>query len=158
MKNQLLSAVFSLLTCLPLHAYNETTHTWYTMSIGNSAVVTTTFGCIDTHLMYERHEVKASTWNNQWQAIKDYDYTFKFYDYNQLPISAQNAPVMRMHTSKLHDTSGRTIDADGNDLSVLLYSLRPYEPINSRSGNQVGDTPLIGRLRQDPQCHILSAE
>lgn len=140
----------------PSFALNEVSQTWYASTLGNSAVAETTLGCIDKDMMYEKHVFKANTWDGQWHQSRDYVFTFSLFNNQRLPMSADNAPVLSFNTNELHNSNGSTTDAQGNDIEVVVYTIRPYEPITSiKSKNDVMTHYGIRYLGLDPQCDFL---
>ena len=130
----------------------EDTRTWYAGALGNSAVIETTVGCVDRDMMWERHVVTANSWNNQWFQSRDYQWTFAIYNSNRSGAYL-SGPEFTLDTSRLHDDSGSTVDAQGNDYLVTFYSIRPYEPMTSkREKTDVSPYNLIGGFGLDPQC------
>ena len=143
------------LASAPSFALNEVRATWYASALGNSAVVETTVGCIDKEMMYEKHSVTANTWDDKWHQSMDYDWTFALYNNQRLPDSYRNGPEFIMNTSQLHDSNGSTVDAQGNAYVVNFYSLRPYEPTNSKRQRIDNASNMVGYIGLDAQCDFL---
>ena len=140
----------------PSFAVNETSRIWYASSLGNAAVVETTVGCIDQVMMYEKHVVTANTWNNKWFPSRDYNWTLSIFNNQNLPTSADNAKVFTLDTSRLHDSAGSTVDAQGKTYSATFYAFRAYEPTTSiRENNNVGSGSVGGYLGLDANCDAL---
>jgi len=135
----------------------DKSRTWYAATLGNSAVIETTVGCIDRDMMWERHVIKANAWNDQWGQNRDYEWTFSLFNNQNLPASADNAPEFVLDTSRLHDSSGSTVDAQGNDIKVTFYTIRAYEPMTSvRERNDVTPYNMIGYMGLDAECYFAS--
>ncbi|WDE05420.1 hypothetical protein SG34_000255 [Thalassomonas viridans] len=130
----------------------DQSRTWYAGTLGNSAVIETSVGCIDQDMMWEKHVIKANAWDNQWFQSRDYEWTFAIYNTNRSGAYL-SGPEFVLDTSRLHDASGSTVDAQGNDLSVTFYTIRPYEPMTSvRERNDTTPYNMIGYMGLDAEC------
>ncbi|MCX4024708.1 hypothetical protein H0A36_09600 [Endozoicomonas sp. SM1973] len=111
---------------------NERTLTWYSSGLGNQLVIDTTFGCIDQKMMYEKHIVKANSWNGEWDN-SDNVYLFQFYPENN--AYNNSLPVHAVNTKLAHDANGKTTNAFGKPLTTTIYKFRPYAVIGGKRDN-----------------------
>lgn len=134
-------------------ASNEHNQIWYSTSLGNQLEINTTFGCIDADMMYEKHIIKANTWNGTWSS-SDSDYMFAYYA-NGLGYSTET-PVIAFNTSEVHLPNGSTIDANGDDITHTVYIMRKYVPIYGRKDR--ASSPywgILNNLSIDLECSVL---
>lgn len=145
-----------LLAAASVPSFALDTGHWYAGALGNAAVIETTVGCVDRDMMWERHVVKADSWNNQWGQSHDSQWTFSLFNHNRAGAGL-SSPEFTLDTSRLHDASGSTVDAWGNDYSVTFYSIRPYEPLTMEKDKNDDSPYFAGSLYLhlgglDPQC------
>ncbi|MEX2964293.1 hypothetical protein [Microbulbifer sp. TYP-18] len=130
----------------------EVSLTWYASALGNNVVTETSAGCIDRDTMWERHVIKANTWNGQWGLSGDREWTFAIFN-SQRPGASLDSPEFVLDTSRLHDASGSTLDAQGNDISVTFYAIRPYEDMTARREiTNISPSTTIGFFKLDAEC------
>ncbi|WDD99068.1 hypothetical protein [Thalassomonas actiniarum] len=149
-KSTTLACSLLVLASASSHAL-EQSRVWYASTLGNSAVVETTVGCVDRDMMWEKHVVKANAWNDQWGQSQDYEWTFAIYNSNRSGAYL-TGPEFVLDTSRLHDASGSTVDAQGNDISVTFYTIRPYEPMTSKRERSSTPYNMIGYMGLDAEC------